>query len=57
MNYLVLIAAGIFIVVLLVFVIQRNKKDRKEFEQHLNEDYRKPADEENENDTSGNKRI
>jgi hypothetical protein len=57
MNYLVLIAAGIFLAVLVVFVIRRNKKDRKEFEQHLNNDYRKPGEEENENDTAGDRRV
>lgn len=56
MNYLVLIAAGIFMAALVILVIRRNRKDRQEFEQQLNQDYKKPDDEENENDTSGDKR-
>ena len=39
-----LFALGVLI--LLLFIIIRNKKDRKELENKLNQDYKKPKDEE-----------
>ena len=46
MNWLVLIPVGIILIALIVFLIVRNQKDEKKFEQHLNDDYRKTKDEE-----------
>ena len=33
-------------IALIIFLIVRNQKDEKDFEQHLNDDYRKTNDEE-----------
>lgn len=46
MNWFVIIPFGVFIIVLILFLVKRNRKDAKEFEQQLNDDYRKPKDEE-----------
>jgi hypothetical protein len=42
MNWFVLIPVGIGAVALLVFLVMRNIKDEKKFEDQLNNDYRKP---------------
>ena len=41
-NFLVLAVIGILFLFLLLFIIMRNKKDQKELEDTLNQDYRKP---------------
>ena len=46
MNWLVLIPVGIGAVALIVFLIMRNIKDEKKFEDQLKNDYRKPRDDE-----------
>ena len=46
MNWYILIPFGIAAIALIIFLIVRNQKDEKEFEQHLNDDYRKTKDEE-----------
>lgn len=45
MNWLILIIFGIFVIALIVFLIVRNQKDEKEFEQELDNDYPKPKSE------------
>lgn len=44
MNWTVIIIVGIALVVLIVFLVQRNVKDEKEFEQQQNNDYHKVKD-------------
>ena len=46
MNWPVLILVGIAAIALIVFLALRNRKDEKEFEDQLKNDYRKPKDEE-----------
>ncbi|HQW44570.1 MAG: hypothetical protein IPP02_05565 [Chitinophagaceae bacterium] len=46
MNWLILIPVGIGLIALIVFLVMRNQKDEKEFEQQLNTDYHKSKDEE-----------
>ena len=46
MNWNILIPVGIVIVVLIVFLVVRNMKDEKKFEEQLNNDYHKSKDEE-----------
>lgn len=46
MNWLVLIPVGIGAVALIVFLVMRNIKDEKKFENQLKNDYRKPRDDE-----------
>lgn len=46
MNILLLILFGIAAVALIVFMIRRNMADKKEFEEKIKNDYRKPRDEE-----------
>jgi len=46
MNTTALIVAAVLVVTLLVFLIMRNKKDRKDFEKQENLDYKKPRDHE-----------
>ena len=46
MNWYILIPFGIAAIALIIFLIVRNRKDEKKFEQHLNDDYRKTKDEE-----------
>jgi len=51
MNWLVLIPVGIAAIALIVFLIVRNQKDEKAFENQLNNDYRKTKDEEGDVET------
>jgi low affinity Fe/Cu permease len=46
MNWLLIILLGIAAIALIVFLVLRNLKDEKEFEDQLKKDYRKPRDEE-----------
>ncbi len=45
MNWFILIPVGIALIVLLIFMIVRNQKDEKKFEQQMNNDYEKPKEE------------
>lgn len=47
MNWPFLILFGIAVIALFVFLVIRNQKDGKKFEQQLNKDYHKTKDEEN----------
>ena len=49
-NYAVLAGFAVLVVVLLLFIILRNKKDKKEFVDQLNTDYKKPVDKEDDVD-------
>lgn len=49
-NWPLIIAAGIGLLVLLIFLIIRNQKDEKSFEEQLNEDYKKSKDQEGDED-------
>ena len=51
MNWLVLIPVGIGAIALIVFLIIRNQKDKKVFENQLNNDYPKPKDDESDVET------
>ncbi len=44
MNWPVLILFGIAAIVLIVFLVSRNVKDEKEFEDKIKNDYKKPRD-------------
>ena len=46
MNWPVLIIFGIIALALIIFLIVRNQKDEKEFEDNIKNDYHKPKDEE-----------
>jgi FtsZ-interacting cell division protein ZipA len=46
MNWTVIVIVGIAIIALIVFLIWRNAKDEKEFEQQQNNNYHKTKDEE-----------
>ncbi len=46
MNWLLLIPVGIGMIALIVFLIMRNIKDEKKFENQLKNDYRKPKNDE-----------
>ncbi len=51
MNWLLLIFFGIAVVALIIFLVVRNVKDEKQFEDQLNNDYHKIKDEEADTDT------
>ena len=42
MNWLILSIFGIAAAALIIFIIRRNLEDKKEFEQKIQHDYRKP---------------
>ncbi len=44
MNWYILIPFGIGAIALIVFLVKRNQKDEKKFEQQLKDDYQKPKD-------------
>ncbi|HEY9361702.1 MAG TPA: hypothetical protein VIQ00_00470 [Chitinophagaceae bacterium] len=46
MNWLILIPFGIAAIALIIFLVRRNIKDEKEFEEQIKHDYPKPKDEE-----------
>lgn len=48
----ILLPVGFLLILLLLFVIIRNRKDEKELEHQLNEDYEKPRKHEDDEDTS-----
>ena len=50
MNWLLLVFVGIAVVALIVFLVIRNVKDKKQFEEQLNNDYHKTINEEGETD-------
>lgn len=50
-RLLLLITLCIAVIGLLVFIINRNRKDKNEFEQQLNDDFPKSKDEEADIDT------
>lgn len=45
MNWTVLILVGVAVIILIVWLLLRNKKDEQDLEKQLNEDYPKPRDE------------
>ncbi len=51
MNWLILIPVGILLIALVTFLVIRNQKDEKEFEEGMNNDFHKSKDEENDIDT------
>ncbi|HMI77946.1 MAG TPA: hypothetical protein VK484_04095 [Ferruginibacter sp.] len=46
MNWTVLIIFGIIALALIIFLVVRNQKDEKKFEEEANQDYHKTKDEE-----------
>jgi hypothetical protein len=50
MSPAISIIFGILLFALLIFVIVKNKKDRKDLEKDLNRDYRKPPEQEHSSD-------
>ena len=51
MNWYILIPVGIALIALIIFLVIRNQKDEKEFEQQIDNDFHKSKDEENDIDT------
>ncbi len=56
MNWPVLIIVGIALITLLVFLVRKNQKDERVFEDQLNNDYHKTKDEEGDVETDKNLR-
>jgi len=51
MNWIILILFGIAAIALTVFLVVRNRKDEKDFEEQVNNDYHKTKDEEGDTNT------
>lgn len=51
MNWIVLLLFGIAVFVLIFFLIKRNKKDEKDYEREIKNDYPKPKERIGEIDT------
>ena len=47
MNWLLLVLFGIGVIALIIFLVVRNVKDEKQFENQLNDDYPKSKEEDN----------
>lgn len=45
MNWTILVIFGIAVIALIIFLVVRNKKDEKEFEEVIKGDYPKPPEE------------
>jgi cbb3-type cytochrome oxidase subunit 3 len=41
MNWQILVPFGLFVIALIAFMIMRNQKDKTDYEQQLNNDYKK----------------
>lgn len=50
LNWLIFVILGVGLIILLIFLFRRNQKDRRNFEQKLNRDYKKPDRHENQDD-------
>ena len=50
MNWFVLIPVGTVLIALVTFLVMRNVKDERKFEQQLNDDYPKSKEEEGDTD-------
>ena len=46
MNWPIIILVGIAVIALIVYLVMRNQKDEKQFEQQIKNDYPKVKDEE-----------
>lgn len=46
MNWPIIIVVGIAVIALIVFLVMRNQKDEKQFEQQVTNDFPKAKDEE-----------
>ncbi len=53
MNLAILIPFGILVIVLIVFLVIRNQKDKNNLENKLNNDFHKSKDEEGDMETGG----
>jgi LPXTG-motif cell wall-anchored protein len=51
LNYFALAIIGLVLMVLILFLVFKNKKDRRELENKLNQDYKKPYESEHTEDT------
>ena len=51
MNWTIIIIAAIILIALIVFLVTKNQKDEKEFENQQNKDYHKSKDEEGDIDS------
>jgi len=56
-NWPVIIITGVVLAALLLFLVKRNQRDKKNLEQKLNEDFRKTKDEEGDVDIEDSKSI
>ena len=50
MNWFLLILFGIVAISLIIFLVVRNQKDKKEFEEQVNNDYPRSKDQEGDED-------
>ena len=59
MNWPILIAVAALVIVIIVFIVIKNIKDAKELKNKIQQDYRKPREEEGdvEIDESGNSKL
>lgn len=57
MNWTALIIIGVLLAALLVFLVVRNIKDEKKFEEDMNRDYHKTKDAEGESPIDGDERL
>ena len=53
MNWTTLIIVGILVVILVIFIIVRNQKDKKDLEETLNNDYQQQIDQKGDFDEDG----
>ena len=56
-NGTTLVIVGVILIALLLFIITKNRKDRKEFENNLNQDYKKPKEAEHDDDVEDLKNM
>lgn len=57
LNSNVLAIVAVLLLALLVFMVVKNKRDRKSFEQQMNQDYKKPKEAEHGEDPDDVKNV
>ena len=57
LNSNVLAIVAVLLLALLVFMVVKNKRDRKSFEQQMNQDYKKPKESEHGEDPDDVKNV
>lgn len=57
LNLPVIILVSVAALILIIFMIRKNQKDKKQFEKEMNQDYKKHPDHENDTEIEDGKSV